>query len=254
MYLLHHHRGFTLVELLVVISIIALLIGILLPALSAARESARVVSCLSNHRQMMIGAMSYQTDNDDTFAYQDAKGVFVPNAVENPTRESWFQALYNHVDVPTPETLFQCPTVASDVDVTRPEIFVNYSANGMLTHFGGREIPDPSTVASFTDTGTMSKGSVVRPFMPFTGPRDPNLEIEDSEWSGWMRFGSGVQYTDGPHPDGTNVSFYDGHAAAYRADDLTSRQYGLLIGGEDAQEPEVSPYSNPARLGRPYWR
>ena len=59
-------HGFTLIELLVVISIIALLIAILLPALGAARDAARTASCLSNLKQIGIGAASYSVDYDDT--------------------------------------------------------------------------------------------------------------------------------------------------------------------------------------------
>lgn len=59
--------GFTLIELLVVIAIIAILAAILFPVFAQAREKARAIACVSNEKQLAMGIMQYEQDNDETY-------------------------------------------------------------------------------------------------------------------------------------------------------------------------------------------
>ena len=84
-------RGFTLVELLVVIGIIALLISILLPTLNSARHSAQSTVNLSNLRQIGVGLEYYRNDNNGKFPRHSSLGSEVP-------RKRWADEIHNYFE------------------------------------------------------------------------------------------------------------------------------------------------------------
>ena len=78
--------GFTLVELLVVIGIIALLISILLPSLSKAREAANAIKCQSNQRQIMMAFLTFANDHKGHLP-----GNWVDGSNTDPEKRAWLR-------------------------------------------------------------------------------------------------------------------------------------------------------------------
>lgn len=96
-------RGFTLVELLVVIGIIALMMSMLLPALNRARESANAAKCLSNMRSMLMAAAMYANDNNGHLI-QAGLGH---GGAHNHDDVAWFNTLQNYYQT---KLVARCPS------------------------------------------------------------------------------------------------------------------------------------------------
>ena len=81
--------GFTLVELLVVIGIIALLVGLLLPSLSKARETAKRTACAAKLQQIMVAATTHRSDHKDYYPLAGMLTGAFPLDLEDPDTQKY---------------------------------------------------------------------------------------------------------------------------------------------------------------------
>lgn len=228
-------RGFTLVELLVVIGIIALLISILLPALNRARDAARGAACLSNLRQLGLTMFNYQADY---------KGRFVPYSSDTSlvasTNWSWPALLYAAKYTGTAK-IYTCPGLTEaeypdfnsvgpvPLNDVMPEYFawIHYAYNYLHLGSSWREYPARQfPPAKVTDIAQPSDT-----IMMVDSKRNDLVNITIR---GYYIV---AEYDWGPAPDArhngsVNVLWTDGHATAVQIKDRRSPYIELTTYGD----------------------
>jgi prepilin-type N-terminal cleavage/methylation domain-containing protein/prepilin-type processing-associated H-X9-DG protein len=230
-------RAFTLIELLIVIAIIAILAGLLLPALARAKEKAQAIRCLNHKKQLQLAWMVYPVDNDDKLV---PHGLNIPSPPQPELGLWWAQGFMNYDGGNSENTntlllidphyaklgpytkdpaIYKCPSDRSRVKVGKNQFLPRVRSVSMNAYAGGLSqcglfpIPLPWGPQKLSDILSPSLLFV------FTDEHPDSLDFvsfwveNQKESAGVGGFGS---CPSSLHSGSATLSFADGHVELHR--------------------------------------
>lgn len=247
--------GLTLIELIAVIATVGLLVAVLLPCLQTAQSQTRTIVCGSNIKQMILGLLTYDTENGtlphafDSDRTEAPLGGYAGHHICDRIGWWWFNHITSYMrNDPGSDSTVWCPArQVNNYKLERDVLCGNYAVNQSIcksscgreshaefigTPLRGTDISNPSQTLLLVDSGysmitwwhvtdspPISLSSIIEDtaYIPGLCINKDRLLWPGEEWDA----------INGRHPNRTvNVGFVDGHVSRTNADDLLVERAG----------------------------